>query len=389
MADPNPPGAPNIDPITGPVVLGQVAAVMMYGVLLSEFSSYLHSPAWRRTGRGMRWTISGIMLAVTASVALAIHDIFFYGTLPTDDLDFILHGTRAQAIEPVVAGVVAFSVHLILIQRVLKVLPLRWMRWTFGALVGAGASLGFFASCMYGAIGVLYHNYQFSGWPWTWDAWCSMWLWSVAAVDVLITSVCASSFSLVNEAGADDPSRPSADVWALCQRLSGGTQLRQSVLRLLVLAAVRTAMYTAIIAVIAAILGETWGINDPKRNFICYAFWEPLPPLYALSLFTTLSVADNVVARLGDPALRRHDQAETVLPRFAGDVAGGRSISFGATSWPADGRRESVGEGSGSARGGGVKSERQLEPGAPLVRPHSGVFVQVEMIEHDERDPPV
>lgn len=170
---------------TGPVILGQVAAVMMYGVLLSEFSSYVHSPAWRRTGRAMRCIICGIMLAVTgaslplspprpttgseadsrltsatASVALALHDIFFYGTLPTDDLDFILHGTRAQAIEPVVAGVIAFAVQVILIQRVLKILPSRWIRCTFGALVGIGALLGLFASCMYGAIGVLYHNYQ-------------------------------------------------------------------------------------------------------------------------------------------------------------------------------------------------------------------------------------
>ncbi|GAA5901733.1 hypothetical protein JCM8208_003571 [Rhodotorula glutinis] len=368
MADPKPPGAPNIDSITGPVILGQVAAVMMYGVLLSEFSSYLHSPAWRRTGRGMSWVICGIMLAVTASVALAIHDIFFYGTLFTEDLDFILHGTRPQAVEPIVAGVIAFSVHMVLVQRVLKILPSRWIRWTFAAFVGTGALLGLLASCMYGAIGVLYHNYDFSGWPWTWDAWFSTWLWSVAAVDVLITSVY---------------------VWALCKRLSGGTQLRQSVLRLLVLAAGRTAMYTAILAVIAAVLGESWGINEPYKNFICYAFWEPLPPLYALSLFTTLSVADNVVARLGDPALRKHDQVESILPRFAGSGPSGRSISFGATSWVAERQRGSGGEDSGSAGGGGVKSEGQLKPGAPLVRPHSGVFVQVEMIEHDERDAPL
>ncbi|KPV73775.1 uncharacterized protein RHOBADRAFT_54954 [Rhodotorula graminis WP1] len=369
MADPNPPGAPNIDPITGPVILGQVAAVMMYGVLLSEFSSYLHSPAWRRSGRGMRWIICGIVLSVTASVGLAIHDIFFYGTLPTDDLQFILHGTDSQAIEPILAGVIAFSVHLVLIQRVLSILPSRWVRWTFGALVGTGALLGLLASCMYGAIGVLYHNYDFTGWPWQWERWFSLWLWSVAAVDVLVTSVY---------------------VWALCKRLSGGTQLRQSVLRLLVLAAVRTAMYTAVLAVVAAVLGEIWGINDPYRNFICYAFWEPLPPLYALSLFTTLSVADNVVARLGDPTLRKHDRAESVLPRFAGFGTGGsRSISFGATSWVAERQQENGGEESRSADGGGGKSEGQLEPGASLVRPHSGVFVQVEMIEHDERDSPV
>lgn len=48
-------------------MLGQVAAVMMYGVLLSEFNAYCHSPGWRRSSRAMQSAVVAVMLTVTGA----------------------------------------------------------------------------------------------------------------------------------------------------------------------------------------------------------------------------------------------------------------------------------------------------------------------------------
>lgn len=91
-------------------------------------------------------------------MGLAVHDLFYYGTLPTADLDFILQGTLPQAVEPITAGVIAFAVEILLLVRVLDVLPHPLVRWTFCALVVVGASAGLLGACMYGAIGIKWHN---------------------------------------------------------------------------------------------------------------------------------------------------------------------------------------------------------------------------------------
>ena len=92
-----------------------------------------------------------------------------------------------------------------------------------------------------------------------------------------------------------------------------------SALRLIISLAVQSAALTAIVAVTGAILSLTFNGDDLMTTDIAYAFWSasfcprwlacaesltpradpvPLPALYALSLFTTLSVPAKVERRL-------------------------------------------------------------------------------------------
>ncbi|GJN92582.1 hypothetical protein Rhopal_005613-T1 [Rhodotorula paludigena] len=184
-------------------------------------------------------------------------------------------------------------------------------------------------------------------------------------------------------------------------------------MRLVLISAIRSAAYTAIVAIIAAITAQVFELDDPMTYLICCsshdllcgvmnqadpsarvdAFWEPLPSIYALSLFTTLSIADNVVARLSDPMLRRVGDANMhsgSAPQFVASKSssgashvsptGGRRIELGTASW-----NEADDLERGQAIGVfGEKDEQSASPvGAQRVTP-PGIFVKVEKTEQED-----
>ncbi|GAA6007223.1 uncharacterized protein JCM10292_003949 [Rhodotorula paludigena] len=364
----------NLDSVTGPVVMGSAAAVLLYGVLLSQFTRYLQSPGWHRSTWPNRIAILVVMVFVTTAVALSLHDIWYYGTLASLDLDFVLSGTAAQGFEPFLCGIVAFMVQTMLVLRVLKVLDARWLRYTFVATTVGAALFSCLSACFYGGFSVAYHYDSLVNTDigLDWNGWYQAWLWTAAAVDVNITSIY---------------------IFAINRRLGDGAETTRSVMRLVLLSAIRSAAYTAIVAIIAAITAQVFKLDDPMTYLICYAFWEPLPPIYALSLFTTLSIADNVVARLSDPILRRVGDANMhsgLAPQFVGSKlscgashvspTGGRRIELGTASW-----NEAADLERGQAIGVfGEEDERSASPvGVQRVTP-PGICVKVEKTEQED-----
>ncbi|GJN92583.1 hypothetical protein Rhopal_005614-T1 [Rhodotorula paludigena] len=127
--------------------MGSAAAVLLYGVLLSQFTRYLQSTGWHRSTWPNRIAILVVMVFVTIAVALSLHDIWYYATLTSLDLGFVLSGTAAQGFEP---------------------------------------------ACFYGGFSVAYHYNPLVNTDigLDWNGWYQAWLWTAAAVDLTITSVC-------------------------------------------------------------------------------------------------------------------------------------------------------------------------------------------------------
>ncbi|GAA5914350.1 hypothetical protein JCM6882_008169 [Rhodosporidiobolus microsporus] len=298
--------------------MGQVATILFYGILLAVFTRFLDSSAWRRASISLRLIIIWVVCLATVSMGLGVHDVWHYSSLVADDVNVVLSGTMAQAVEPLISGATAFTVQTVLVLRVAKVVTKRYYRWLFMGVMFAGAMLSFIVSCLFCAYSVSYRLNTFekvtADIGLDWNTLFEMWLFSGAAVDIIITIVY---------------------IFALRKRLGGGTETTDSVLRLIVICAVRCAAYTSIVAIAGAILAP---IFPSDTSFITYAFWEPLATLYALSLFTTLGVADSITAKLSDPALQRVSGLGTksggssnggVLPRVQVEQVGGAGAGMG------------------------------------------------------------
>ncbi|GAA5839382.1 hypothetical protein JCM11251_003964 [Rhodosporidiobolus azoricus] len=285
------PQSPEVAPVTdlsgtlGPVIMGQVATVLFYGILLSVFTRFLGSASWKRASPLLRGVMLVVIGLATVATGLGIHDLWHYASLVTDDIAVVLSGSMPQAVEPLISGVTGFTVQAVLVLRVAKVITNRYFRWAFIGLMLAGALLSFIASCFFTAYSVGYRLGTFltvkDRLNFTWNGLFELWLFSGGAVDILITVTY---------------------IFALRKRIGGRTETSNSVLRLIALCAVRCAAYTSIVAIVGAVLAP---IYPSDESFYAYAFWEPLAVLYALSLFTTLGVADSITAKLSDPALQR------------------------------------------------------------------------------------
>ncbi|GAA5850001.1 hypothetical protein JCM8547_000978 [Rhodosporidiobolus lusitaniae] len=382
----------NITRIIGPVIIGQVACILLYGVLLAVFSRFLTSSAWGRATWPLRTVTVFVVCLATVSTGLGINDIWFYSTLVSTDYALIQAGTTAQCVEPVIAGLAAFAVQILLVLRVAKVVTNRYLRWGFIAFMASASLLALYGAAAMSAWSIAYHfnldiDYT-QELSMGWEDIFQMWLWTSGGIDVLITIVY---------------------IIALSKRLNGGTETSKNVFKHIALCAIRCAAYTSILAATAAILAQVYGFYNLDSYTLSYPFWEMLPPLYALSLFTTLGVADDIRHALRDPMLQRvqvtngsnldksfRASGSTGLPQFyVSDVAENRNrIESIERARSARSRRDEESLfGTGSAD---ADLESGLQGGDAIGRSASnlglggggGVMVQVEKVKQvdDEKD---
>lgn len=102
----------------------------------------------------------------------------------------------------------------------------------------------------------------------------SMWLWTSAAADILISTVCAFSIR---------------------QRLSGYTRETDTVIIKLAVICFRTAAYTTFMSLTGAVLATVFSGDLDLRSFTGFPFWLMQPALYGVSLFTFSKSSRRVV----------------------------------------------------------------------------------------------
>ncbi|KAI5479931.1 hypothetical protein MNV49_002221 [Pseudohyphozyma bogoriensis] len=190
--------------IVGPVLLGQVFALTAYGVLLSTFYHYSCSEAWPRISRILKVTVWAVVVLNAFECALAAHDIWYYGTLLSDDVYTLLAGTLVECLEPLVSGLVAAIVQTLLAIR--------------------------------GSRGI--------------------WMWFEAGTDLIISLVY---------------------VFLIRQRIKAGVNdVTGSVLRLIITITLQSASYTAILALVTAIINQIF--STESSNLSQYSPDDPYRP---------------------------------------------------------------------------------------------------------------
>lgn len=102
----------------------------------------------------------------------------------------------------------------------------------------------------------------------------SLWLWTSAAADILISAVCAFSIR---------------------QRLSGYTRETDTVIVKLAVICFRTAAYTTTMSITGAIMASVFSGDFDVRSFSGFPFWLVQPALYGIALFTFSRSSRRVV----------------------------------------------------------------------------------------------
>ncbi|GAA6040971.1 hypothetical protein JCM8097_000517 [Rhodosporidiobolus ruineniae] len=90
-------------------------------------------------------------------------------------------------------------------------------------------------------------------------------------------------------AAAADLSISLALAWSLRTRIAGFNRKSDSLLKQLIWVALRTALYTTVITIAGAVVSARFTDSELETTDLNLAFWLPLPPLYGMSFFSTLS----------------------------------------------------------------------------------------------------
>ncbi|KAM0752064.1 hypothetical protein T439DRAFT_379189 [Meredithblackwellia eburnea MCA 4105] len=288
--------------VNGPFIMGDIAQVALWGVLLSTAGHFIASPAWSKYSCSLRGVVYLVLLLATFSTAMAITDLWYYSTLVSDSLDVILKGTLFGALEPLGVGMIAVVVQAVLVLRASKVIAEDVWRWIYITFLGCLILVEFLA-------GVLTEYYQLKfhfnpddvpNFPLNYNQAIEMWMLLQGIIDVIISA----------------------------SRLGWKSKASESFLRLIVRMTLQSALLTSCFAWTTAIMVLIWPNFNPMTEDIYLAFMLPQPAIYALSLFTTLSISDRShrQSREGNAYLVSiRDPNDVPLPKFETDVEG-RSI---------------------------------------------------------------
>ncbi|KAL8279690.1 hypothetical protein RQP46_008003 [Phenoliferia psychrophenolica] len=122
--------------LIGPVVLGESAQIILWGVLAGTVGRFVSSAQWGKLSMRVKVMIGTVLLLVTGSTGTAIYTLWNAGTAPPKNLLGTLEVTVGQAVNIFLVGLVAALVQSIMIMRACLVVPAG--RWRVGYAAAMG-----------------------------------------------------------------------------------------------------------------------------------------------------------------------------------------------------------------------------------------------------------
>ncbi|GAA5874375.1 hypothetical protein JCM8547_005382 [Rhodosporidiobolus lusitaniae] len=243
--DPNRPATQHELNITlGPPVVGWSFAILFFGIYLCCHLQYITGPSYAKAARPVKATLHWVAL--------------FESGLP------------------LVSGIVSTSVQSLLMARAASLLRKKAIRTTFLIVTSLLILFSFTSAILITIANFLYWDADPNAieriHPIDWNVGYTMYLWTSAVIDLVI------SISLA---------------LTLKQRVAGFNEKTDGLLKRLIRNALQTASYTTFLCIVGACV--TVALPDSNEyTSTGYAFFAPLPPLYGLSLYTTLSTRRTI-----------------------------------------------------------------------------------------------
>ncbi|KAM0746742.1 hypothetical protein T439DRAFT_329443 [Meredithblackwellia eburnea MCA 4105] len=319
--------------LIGPPIAGWMTHVFLFGLVANQAFDYLYGPLYRTDSQRTKITFWTLIVLELASAGVC----FAEGTQQQRDTNTLLLAvTPLDSIPFFFAGIIAFIVQLCLAERASKFFITRSksIRWLFLATVIFFSSIGLIASVFLASFYALFSadpNNPIVLAPYTFNLVNSVWTFSSAIVDVVITV----SLILVLKGEMKGFNLQTDDLMKQIIRLSMETGCTTSF----------TALLSAILAV-AFPKREIWSIN------ICLVFSYPLPPLYVLSYIVTLNArGEKLASRRGSSV-----SGPSGMRRGSGFTSGAQFSSVPGSLQglpPLSGKNpNTVGQGSGGSASG-------------------------------------
>ncbi|GAA5881844.1 hypothetical protein JCM16303_006478 [Sporobolomyces ruberrimus] len=264
--------------LLGPQNAGWQVSFVLFGVYLTLHSDYLRSGAYKRLATPVKivlWVVFGLVLVYEA---LAFTDNFRYMIIVERTPQDIILGWWCDFIVSLVAGTIAAIVQSFLTIRASVLIRNRRVKLCFLLVVGVCIISSLTGAILTTATSFMYYNDTISKVSLSFNQSVAIWLWTGAFVDLAI-SLCLFI--------------------TLKQRIGGFNRQTDSLLRKLIVVSLQTAAYTSVLAVAGAVVSLVFKDSNPAFALLHFAFWTPLPPCYAISLYTTLASRQKINDQLG------------------------------------------------------------------------------------------
>lgn len=255
--------------LLGPALIGWVIQILIAGICISIFYSYVRDGHFARESTSVKRLITTVFGLNCLIAFCSGESIFVWGTSQARS-EVSLHRFKPLGcLQPALSGAVGFGTQGWFARRSALLFENRSCKLFFLATVGV-IMLTSFA----GAIGASYFDFVSIS-PTNSKSICTVWkitnalfLWGSAFVDSINTSVLC---------------------FLLATKVAHFNQRTDSLLKKIMVLSIETALYTTVAAIVAAVVVLTY-INPTSSTTVAvsWAFWVPLPSLYTLSLLTTL-----------------------------------------------------------------------------------------------------
>ncbi|GAA5890453.1 hypothetical protein JCM8208_004878 [Rhodotorula glutinis] len=253
--------------LLAPSTVGAQVFFILYGLYVAQHARYATGPSYRRLSMPVRATLWLVMGLTSVYGAILFADTVYWTVTVKRSPDEILVGVKLDAVVPLFDAFVAVPVQILLAIRATILIQRPAVRRSFLLVTILAILVSLTGAILSCATTLMYINDTIDDVSLSYNAPTAVWLWAAAIADVLI-STCLW--------------------WTLRQRLQGYDERTDSLLRTLMHTTLKTAAYTAVLAVAGAAVASA--TNDGGvYSLVTWAFFLPLPACYALSLYTTMS----------------------------------------------------------------------------------------------------
>ncbi|GAA5906302.1 hypothetical protein JCM8208_003508 [Rhodotorula glutinis] len=284
-----------VNQLIGPLATGYLLEVVLYGSFCTVFVDYCISGDFvRLPGRTNRVTLAVLFGLVTVTTALTADALWKLAVEQTRTIDEIIAGPPESCLLTLLGGLTGSLTQWALARRAgafINNLKIRWAFYTFIAALVAASLFGSVAATVIGFIWAVQEP-EFVN-TLNWSTSIAIWLWSSAIADCAICGTLG---------------------WALRRRVAGFNERTDGLLKRLAWLSVRSASYTAIVAVGGAIAGSLYRDTVIEWSNLSVAFWAPMPPLYGFAFFSTTSASRRAVQDAFAPTSTRPFDGVTTFP---------------------------------------------------------------------------
>ncbi|GJN92052.1 hypothetical protein Rhopal_005080-T1 [Rhodotorula paludigena] len=262
--------------LVGPMVSGYAAQLIFYGLFFALFASFCFEGQFRRLpGKANKAVLIALFVLITGVTAITFDAMYKLASFQDRTSSAIIAGPDESVVLTMLGGFVGALTQTALTRRAATFIDKRWQRIAFYAVLFTLIIGGLFGSV---AATVVSYIWIAAGTSLTvqlqWSTCIAVWLWSSAVADCVISGTLA---------------------FALYHRMSGFNEQTDSLLKRLAWYGLRSASYTAVVAMGGAIAASIFRDTVIEWSNLSVAFWAPLPALYGIAYFTTLASSRRAV----------------------------------------------------------------------------------------------